>query len=406
MTPIETLSEPTQARGRQSKVIVFGFDSAEASQVRRIRSLMALGHDVHAFTMRRGDRSKPFETEFPNTHLYWTDHEKLVKRAFVVAGSIMKMTGYRDMLRSADVILARNLDMLVIAWAARFLAQAHQAPLVYECLDIHKSMTGEGKKNKALRRAERWLLARCQMLVTSSPAYLQEYFVALQGYSGPAMIWENKIVSGATLPDRNTIAPIPPTGRLRMGWVGSIRCRPSLLLLRDLANKLGDKIEIHIHGKLHEHALPDFSALISESPNITYHGPYTYPKDLPSVYATCDLVWNIDLWLRGGNSDWALSNRLYEASWCGRPSIGLNGTAIGTYINEHNLGWTLDGDTPEQYELLLKSLTRSRLTEKSKSLLARAESDFVSDGTELQTVIEMLVAPDTPRTISGTNNAN
>lgn len=404
MTPIETCSELKHPIGPCSKILIFGFDSAEASQIRRIKSLMALGHDVHAFTMRRGDKSQPFDTEFPNTHLYWTDHEKLLKRAFVVAGSIVKMTGYREKLRSADVILARNLDMLAIAWAARFLANATNVPLVYECLDIHKSMTGDGQKSKALRRAERWLLARCQMLVTSSPAYLTEYFEALQGYAGPSMLWENKIVPSAALPDRSIIPPVPDTGKLRLGWVGSIRCRPSLLLLRDLARRLGDEIEIHIHGKVHEHALPDFQSLISGTPNIDYHGPYVYPSELPCVYETCDLVWNIDLWLRGGNSDWALSNRLYEASWCGRPSIGLKGTAIGSYIDDHDLGWTLKGETPEECERLLKFLSRSYLVTQSNKLLARAESEFVSDGSELQAVIDELVGASKKRATTGSHH--
>ena len=384
------------AAGRACKIVVFGFDSAEISQVRRIRSLMALGHDVHAFTMRRGTRSGHFETEFPNTHLFWTEHERLVKRAVLVAAAIVKMTGHRACLRAADMILARNLDMLCIAWAARRLAGAGDVPLVYECLDIHKAMVGEGRKTRALRRAERWLLDRCQGLVVSSPAYLHAYFEACQAYRGPAFLCENKIVPIPPLPDRQSIAPVPATGPIRIGWIGSIRCRPSLHLLQEVARALGPRVEIHIHGRVHDHAVPEFHSVVAETGNMVYHGPYDYPSDLPEVYAHCDLVWNVDLWLRGGNSDWALANRLYEAGWCGRPSIGLENTETGRYIAERGMGWVLPAADPAQLARLLREIDRERIQGVSRALLSRPASDFVSDGSELQAIIDRLVHGNAP----------
>ncbi|MCI5042830.1 MAG: glycosyl transferase, partial [Donghicola eburneus] len=106
------------------RIEVFGFDVAEISQIRRIRALAALGHQVHSFTMRRENMNKAFEPDWPNTHLFMTENENLQKRVAVVAKSIWKMRRYRKSLATADMIIARNLDMLAIACAARVIAGA------------------------------------------------------------------------------------------------------------------------------------------------------------------------------------------------------------------------------------------------------------------------------------------
>ena len=146
-----------QPAKRGARIVVFGFDVGEISQIRRIRALIALGHDVHSFTMRRDNMNMDFEPDWPNTHLFMTSNENLPKRAVVVARSIVKMTGHREMLKGADVIIARNLDMLAIAWAARAMAGASDVPLIYECLDINGALCREGRKADAMRAAEQFL---------------------------------------------------------------------------------------------------------------------------------------------------------------------------------------------------------------------------------------------------------
>ena len=47
------------------------------------------------------------------------------------------------MFAGADVVLARNLEMLIIASRARNL-YAPRAALVYECLDIHRLLLSQG----------------------------------------------------------------------------------------------------------------------------------------------------------------------------------------------------------------------------------------------------------------------
>ncbi|MGB3406284.1 MAG: glycosyl transferase [Jannaschia sp.] len=381
----EMPKDVTDGPDRPARIEVFGFDVAEISQIRRIRAMRDLGHDVHSFTMRRDNMNVGFTPDWPNTHLFATRNEALGRRAAVVAGSIVKTAAHRTRLRAADVIFARNLDMLAIAWAARALARS-RAPLVYECLDIHGALTGHGAKSGAMRLAERRLLAGCAMLVVSSPGFIRHYFEPVQGYSGPWSLWENKLAAGAALPPR-PVSRTAGTGPLRLGWVGTIRCAPSFALLTALADRMGEKVEIHIHGIVHHHVLPRFDEAVAGRGNVHYHGPYDYPSDLIRIYGDLDLVWSQDLWQRGQNSDWLLPNRIYEASWAGCPSIALAETETGRRVSADALGWVVDTIDPAALETLLQSLTRGEIARMGRALLERPASDFVQTPQDIEDVI-------------------
>lgn len=375
----------TSSADGTARIEVFGFDVAEISQIRRIRAMVALGHDVHSFTMRRGNMNADFTPDWPDTHLFVTQNENLMRRAAAVAGGIVKSARHRARLRGADMIFARNLDMLAIAWAARRLTGS-RAPLVYECLDIHGALTGQGAKGRAMRWAERRLLRDCAMLVVSSPGFIRDYFEPIQGYSGPWALWENKLATGTALPPRPTVRT-PTDGPLRLGWVGTIRCAPSLALLADLADRMGPAVEIHIHGIVHDHAVPDFQATVGARENMVYHGGYAYPDDLARVYGGMDLVWAQDLWQRGQNSDWLLPNRIYEASWAGCPSLAVAGTETGRRVAGDALGWTVDAADAAHVERLISTLTKANIAERGQALLDRPAGDFVQTPEDIQAVI-------------------
>lgn len=388
---MQTAKPAAAGHSAPARIEVFGFDVAEISQIRRIRAMVALGHDVHSFTMRRDNMNEDFEPEWPNTHLFMTENENLPKRAAIVAASIVKMTGHRQRLRTADMIFARNLDMLAIAWAARAMAGASDVPLIYECLDINGALCREDAKSRAMRSAERFLLERTQMLVVSSPGFMRSYFEPTQGYKGPWALWENKLAAGAALPLRPQQRPTPAAGQpLRIGWVGTIRCAPSLELLAGVADRMGQAVEVHIHGIVHHHALPDFDSTLQARPNMIYHGAYDYPQDLARIYGSCDLVWSQDLWQSGNNSDWLLPNRIYEASWAGCPSVAVSTTETGRRISSDGLGWVIDQPDPEQLTALLQKLTPQDIAACGQALLRRPDRDFVQSSEDIADVIEQV----------------
>lgn len=366
------------------RVAVFGFDVAEAAQIRRIRSLIALGCEVTSFCQRR-EGSPDWQPEWRNVDLGLVRHNDIKGRAMGSARAVARALGDWRSLAGAQLIIARNLDLALIALAARRLAALRAGrrapPLVYECLDIHDLMTREGRVGRVMRRAERHVLSNAALLVVSSPGFIRNYFTARQNYHGPTALVENKLWLGLDptgRPPRPPLSAARPAGApLTIGLVGSIRCQASVELLMRTADLMGPDLRVRIAGALHDHALSGFHAALEARANVEWVGRYDYPAGLAEAYRGCDLVWAQDMWQRGTNSDWLLPNRIYEASWCGCPSVGLSDTETGRRIAADGLGWTIADPAPETLAALLRGLTTAELADRRRALLARPESDFV-----------------------------
>lgn len=362
------------------RVAVFGFDGTEASQIRRIRGFRALGAEVTAFCQNRGNMNADFQPEWDAIDLGPAPNNSFVKRGFGLFGAVRRAMQGRRALAEADLIVARNMDLALVALMARRLAGG-RAPLVYECLDIHGLFTRPDKIGRLMRWVERRVLARSDLLVVSSPGFVRNYFQPMQGYDGPVALVENKLWLGDTPPPRPQ--PKRAEGPLTIGLVGSIRCQPSVDLLFETARRMGADLRLKFAGNLHDHAVHGFDQALAATPNAEWTGPYPYPQGLTQAYADCDLVWAQDLWQAGSNSDWLLPNRIYEASWSGCPQVALARTETGRRIASDGLGWVLDDATPEALEILLRGLSRDEIAAKSASLLARPESDFTLSPADL-----------------------
>jgi len=375
-----------------AQVLVFAPDVAEAAQIRRIRAFQTVGHTVSAYAFRRQNMNQTFQPDWPTIMLGETQNESLRTRAMQMVTGVARVLRQPDLARNADVWIARNIDMALIAHAARRLLRP-DVPIAYECLDIHSLFTRTDAIGRAIRAVERRVLRDSALLITSSPGFIRHYFEAVQGYDGPVALLENKVwIDGdASRPRERRRAGNP----LVIGSVGSIRCAKSLEILSEAAHRLGPKVEIALHGNVHHHAVPGFDAIVADHSNITWHGPYDYPHGLGPVYAGCDLVWAQDLWQRGGNSDWLLPNRIYEASWHGCPSIAVQGTETGRRVEADGLGFTLPEASANALVDLVDGLDRAEVDRVADALLASPEAQFRQSPEEMSDIIDRILSTET-----------
>ena len=89
------------------------------------------------------------------------------------------------------------------------------------------------------------------------------------------------------------------------------------------------------------------------------------------------------MWQRSRNSDWLLPNRIYEASWCGCPSVALAETQTSKRIRDAGIGWVIPAPEPARLAALLDRLTPQALATARDRLLARPAADFVQSPAEL-----------------------
>jgi succinoglycan biosynthesis protein ExoL len=141
----------------------------------------------------------------------------------------------------------------------------------------------------------------------------------------------------------------------RIGWFGNVRCRKSVGLLKEIVRRAQGAVEVMIRGRPSAHTLPDLQALIADTPQIRFAGPYTQAQ-LAQIYGDVHFAWSLDFTDEGLNSDWLLPNRIYEGTFFNTPSIAQRRTAIGGWLAEKGTGVLVD-DAVEDTVSALRGLT-------------------------------------------------
>jgi succinoglycan biosynthesis protein ExoL len=371
------------------KLAYFVHDLTDPAVARRVRMLRAGGADPVVLGFRREPTAPDAIDGAPAVDLGRTHDARLGHRAVKTALAALGARRLAAHLQGAEVVMARTLEMLAVASAARAAAGA-RARLVYECLDIHRLMLNPGAKGRALRAAERGLMRRADLLAVSSPAFLEAYFEPVQGLgrgiSVPTLLIENKVLElePAVHPARADAPAGPPW---RIAWMGAIRCARSLDILTDLAARRPDLVEVRIHGRPAYSEFDDFDGRVAALPNVSFGGAYK-AGDLPRLYGAAHFAWAIDFMEEGLNSSWLLPNRLYEASRHGAVPIALAGVQTGRYLRDLGIGVRLE--RTEDLEAALDRLTPGGYARLRRELATVPPGTFAADAGDCRSMVDAL----------------
>ena len=373
-----------------AKIAYFNHDLSDPAVQRRIRMLLAGGAAVTAIGFQRSSEPAAAAIEgIVSVDLGRTADGMLLRRGLSVAGTLARLGGIAEHVRGANVILARNLEMLTLAIRARKL-HAPMAAVVYECLDIHRMLLSKRLEGRLLRSLETRLWREVNLLLTSSPAFVHNYFVP-RGFRSPIRVVENKVLmlDNVHEPDRKRPLSGPPW---RIGWFGIIRCRRSLDILCSLARGAAGKIEIIIRGRPTKVVFHDLNELVARSPHVHFAGPYHNPADLPAIYGDVHFSWAIDYYEVGQNSTWLLPNRIYEGSLYGTVPIGLAGIETGRWLAKRGAGVVLDEPLEQRLIDFFRYLDNETYSKLAGQVEALPRTDLVSDQADCCALVEALRA--------------
>ena len=356
---------------------------ADPALERRVSMLRRGGAIVSLTGFWRGARQPETVAGWPLIPLGKTADAALLSRAFRVFGlCLLQPAALRKAAREADVLLARNLEMLVIAV---MLLRPRQR-LVYECLDVHRSLIGTSLASRMLRALERRLMAKCALVVLSSPGFVHNYFEPLQKLARPILLVENK-----PLPADGPDPPVPLRSGppWRLAWFGNLRCRRTLRELSAAVKAAPDKVAVLVAGRASAAEFPDFEQEIGAFP-VEYYGPFD-AADLTRLYGRCHFAWCIDYFEDGLNSDWLLPCRLYEALANGAVPIARAGTEIAHWLKEMGVGITLPRDDPgEALPHLLQSLDETAYRKLQAAVLGLPRDRLVTSLADMQRLVGAL----------------
>ncbi|UVF18414.1 glucosyl transferase [Microvirga terrae] len=385
------LADPEQALS----IAYFGHDARETAVQKRISSLQANGCRIVAFTYSRRYQAERASVPFDNIPLGTTVDRNYLRRLVPLAVGLIAAVRHARVLREVDIIQARNIDMLALALAARFICGS-RARVVYEVLDVQRIFVGKGWTASFIRGVERLLLRRIDLLLISSPDFVKEYFEPLQRYGGPRYLLENKIsasqVDSAPRAYAKSSDGLPAAAPWVIGWFGVLRCRKSLNILAAIADELGSTVKIYIRGRLSREDISEteFSQVVNARPNIIFEGPYASPEDLATIYGKVHFSWSVDFTDAGANSDWLLPNRLYEGGYFGAVGLARQGTTTARMVAEHELGQAFPQPLEQSVCDFIRDLDGKRYSKLRAAVMAKPRRFFV-DETDTHDYVEQLM---------------
>ncbi|MDB5651267.1 MAG: succinoglycan biosynthesis protein, partial [Hyphomicrobiales bacterium] len=175
------------------KIVYFVHNVGDPAVERRVRMLQAGGAEVVVAGFRRDNQPPLVLPGVDVISLGQSFDARLFQRSTLVLRALVQLGRRRASFDGADVIIARNLEMLALAVRARHIL-GRRLPIVYECLDIHRLLLAKGARGQALRSLERWLMRRSDLVIVSSPAFISNYFERVQNLSPRHLLLENRLL--------------------------------------------------------------------------------------------------------------------------------------------------------------------------------------------------------------------
>lgn len=285
-----------------------------------------------------------------------TEDGNFRQRIAAVLKAAARLSSLLGRLPKPDCIIARNLEMLFLAHRVAARLGGGTIPIVYECLDIHRLLLRRDAAGSSLRWLERRLTRDASLLLTSSPAFLANYFEPFGQCGAPTLLLENRLVDigteTASAPPERVLPAGPPWV---IGWFGALRCSRSLAVLSQLSREMDGEVKIVLRGRPALRELPGFRNTVAAEPHLSFEGTYRNPEDMASIYGNVHFAWAIDFFEEGQNSEWLLPNRLYEGCRFGAVPIALRRTEVGRYLARGGFGVLLDDASPESLAEKLRS---------------------------------------------------
>jgi succinoglycan biosynthesis protein ExoL len=173
---------------------------------RRLENLAELGATVDILSFDR-DYYAGRDIQRGYVSLGCLEHGHYLKRIPVLLRALRTV---RRALRAYNVVYTFGLDMALLACVAR-IGIRPRPKLIYEVGDIVEVLLRPGILGRAMRSLEGLLLLRANMLVTTSEAFIREYFKPVHGHRLPAtLVIENKPKLVGGFQARPVTRPSPP----------------------------------------------------------------------------------------------------------------------------------------------------------------------------------------------------
>lgn len=266
---------------------------------------------------------------------------------------------------------------------AMFCRRMIDAPYIYEICDITEMTVRQPIQNFLIRENIK-SIEKSNITILTSQGFLDFFGLNM---STKVVLLPNKISKGC--PEiANLQRQFKANGKaLKIGYVGSVRFETIYNFISACCNY--PDIEIHIYGvfaKADPYGVMT-ETLVSEYPNIFYHGKFKNPEDLPNIYEDIDMLL-CTYTPSDRNVLYAEPNKFYEALYFKCPIIVSKNVFLGDKVAAMNVGYAIDATSEITIREFLDSLNADSYKDKYQSCLSVSKEDCINDSSELFALLE------------------
>lgn len=317
--------------------------------VRKLRAIQSAGAEVHLLYLHRtgSNVSYPFTTPLPADRTHRVDapdpHGRPLRRAIAMVKFGLAYSRLVGVV-NPHVVHAVGFEMYVMAWVLRIVTGAPL--LIYDLIDTSAETEAA------------WIIALHHLCVRSAAAV----FVTSPGFFSGYLDWhrvhvpfeKRALVANAPSEEEFRSFRRKSGGPLTIGYIGTIRCRSALDQLFAATAQVrqrGHNVRLFFAGSGIEADYVRRAA--SRHPWVQYVGPYSYERDIVSLYGQVDVVFAIYDMSR--NKRIASACRLSEAVVCGLPILVSSDTYMGELVEQSGIGEALPyGDVDKLADAIAK----------------------------------------------------
>lgn len=203
---------------------------------------------------------------------------------------------------------------------------------VYEECDLTQTYVSNPIVRGILERIDKHIIKHSQLTLMTSEGFIDFHYkgskVPAHVTMAPNFLSKNIL----TLPEVKPARPFDPA-HIRFAFVGGVRY-DSLLRFAKVIAKRFPQHEFHFYG----YVAPKYDkSQLPQGDNISYHGAFKNPIDLPSIYSNIDILlaaYDID----EENVRYAEPNKLYEAIYFRKPLIASRNTFLEQKLKRMGIG--------------------------------------------------------------------
>lgn len=275
--------------------------------------------------------------------------------------------------KEIDIIYAQDFDTLLLGWIMKLLK--NKVKLIYEVKDLYfrglflSDGILSGKAKKIGELVESFLLKYVDHLIIASK-YFKDFYIKRFN--------PNKITTIWNVPEESMFCSYRNDSQKEnyiIAFLGNVRYINEMKLLINSTKNIED-IEIFIAGggsKINE--LEEY--LIKNNFNhVNLYGKYDY-SELPYLYSKADCIYSVyDKSI--DNVKLAIPNKLFESIYCELPIIVSNDTALGSFVNENDIGYTISGESEKELKkLILKLRDDKNIKDKIKKNAKKIKDKYI-----------------------------